>query len=94
VIYLGPNLPAGEIVNAVRRVGPDALVLGIAGTEAMPKLLQEIRQVAQRLPTRTELWLGGKEAARAQTVMAGRPTVLLTDFTSYERQLKRIGAAV
>jgi methanogenic corrinoid protein MtbC1 len=94
VIYLGPNLPADEIVTAVRRAGPDALVLGVAGTDAMPKLLEEIRHVAQKLPTRTELWLGGKEAARAQTVMAGRPTVLLTDFTSYERQLKRIGAAV
>lgn len=94
VIYLGPNLPANEIATAARRAGPDVLVLGISGTDAMPRLLSEVRHVAQKLPTRTELWLGGKEAARAQAEAGGRPTVLLPDFAALEHHLRRLGAAL
>jgi len=94
VIYLGANLPANEILNAARSAGPDVIVLAITGTEAMPRLLQEVRQVAQRLPTRTELWLGGKEATRAQAETGGRPTVFLPDFTALEHHLRRLGATL
>ena len=92
VIYLGANLPSNEILNAARSAGPDVIVLGITSTEAMPRLQLEIRQVAQKLPTRTELWLGGREATRAQTETGGRPTVLLPDFAALEHHLRRLGA--
>jgi DNA-binding transcriptional MerR regulator/methylmalonyl-CoA mutase cobalamin-binding subunit len=94
VIYLGPNLPANEIVVAARRAEPDVLVLGIAGSDAMPKLLAEVREVANKLPTRVELWLGGQEAARAQAEAGGRPAVLLLNFAALELQLRRLGATL
>ena len=94
VIYLGASLPANEILNAARSAGPDVIVLGITSTQAMPRLQQEVRQVAHRLPTRTELWLGGKEAKRIQAETGGRPTVFLPDFTALEHHLRRLGATL
>lgn len=92
VIYLGTNLPAREIVNAARGAEPDVLVLGMTNSEVMSKLQLEFRQLAQKLPVRTELWLGGKEATRAQTDAVERATVLLPDFAALEQNLRRIGA--
>lgn len=94
VIYLGPNLPADEILGAVRRAAPDVLVLGIAGTESMSQLMEEVAHVSRKLPTRVELWLGGKEAAGARAHAGGRPLVVLPDFATYEHQIRRLGASL
>jgi DNA-binding transcriptional MerR regulator/methylmalonyl-CoA mutase cobalamin-binding subunit len=94
VVYLGPDLPAGELVQAARRAQPEALVLGLSGKETTPGLLSEIQGIARKLPTSTELWIGGKVAESVQRQTGGRPVVWLPDFQAFEQQLRRLGGAI
>ena len=59
VIYLGADLPAKEILSAATKSGAHAIVLGLTGTGRNSKAFAEARWLAQKLPARLELWIGG-----------------------------------
>lgn len=87
--YLGPGLPAAEVVGAARRVAPRAVVLGYTGAEAAPEGLAAVAEVARTLPPQVECWVGGAgavEAARA----AGERALAVPDLDEYERHLGRL----
>jgi DNA-binding transcriptional MerR regulator/methylmalonyl-CoA mutase cobalamin-binding subunit len=90
--YLGPNLPASDVVNAARRVGPRAVVLGYTGQESAPGALEELLVIARGLPADTECWVGGSGAVSAAGSLAGTRALLLEDFDAYERNLGRLRA--
>jgi DNA-binding transcriptional MerR regulator len=56
-IYLGPGLPAKEIVHAARRSNARAVVLQI--TDSALDAAEEVRKLRDGLPGGCELWLGG-----------------------------------
>ena len=68
VTYLGPNLPAVEIVSASERCGAGVVVLGIMKVNATPAVHSELRSLTATLPPATELWAGGSGASE---MMAG-----------------------
>jgi len=88
-LYLGPNLPAQEIVDAVAQTSPRAVVLGIKCSKPGAKITEEIQAIASQLPRRTELWLGGDAAAKALAPAAKRVFVL-QEFAELDQHLDRL----
>ncbi len=93
VAYLGPNLPAGEILSAAGKCTPDVVVLGIMETNATPSVRQAVDWLASELPASTELWVGGTGAADVVNG-AGRGGIhILEDLADFERHLTRLKAS-
>jgi methanogenic corrinoid protein MtbC1 len=94
-IYLGPNLPAGDLVFAAERSGAAVVILGLAGPIPEPEIIKELAWMAEHMPISIALWLGGSVAAIKREQLHSRYT-LLEDFHSLERQLIRLrqGAGV
>jgi hypothetical protein len=87
-VYLGPGLPAPEVVGAARRVSARAVVLGLTGgaSGAAPGAVAE---VARTLPGAIELWVGGAGAAQAAAAVGGR-AVALPDLDAFEKAVGRL----
>jgi DNA-binding transcriptional MerR regulator/methylmalonyl-CoA mutase cobalamin-binding subunit len=93
VAYLGPDLPAREIVESVRPAGAQVLVLGLTATSAAKTTERELRTIVRDLPKEVELWAGGRGAARHAALISPRGLVLL-DYNAYQQELARIGGRV
>ena len=93
VAYLGPDLPAREILDSVRPAGAQVLVLGLTATSAAKTTQRELRTIAGDLPKDVELWAGGRGAARHESIITPRG-VVLADYAAYQQQLIRIGGRV
>ena len=90
IVYLGPDLPSSEIVNAVRRSMPSALVLGMRSDESAG----ELRSIAREMPDRVELWLGGV-VPRMKPRREGNGVVLGIDsLPHFEEQVRRLGGVL
>jgi DNA-binding transcriptional MerR regulator len=93
VAYLGPDLPAREIVGSVRPAGAQVLVLGMTATSAGKARERELRTIVDDLPREVELWTGGRGAARHASIISPRGLVL-GDYAAYQQELVRIGGRV
>ncbi len=87
IVYLGPDLPAHEIVNAVKRSSPTALVLGLRSEESA----SELRIIARELPEKIELWLGGTIPKIKPRRDSGGVLLCFEDLRSFEDHLRRLG---
>jgi hypothetical protein len=90
VAYLGPDLPATEIVEIVRPAGAQVLVLGLTATSAGKATQRELRTIVRDLPKEVELWAGGRGALRHAALISPRG-LILRDYNAYQRELTRIG---
>jgi DNA-binding transcriptional MerR regulator len=90
ITYLGPDLPAAEIVECVKPAGAQVLVLGLTMMSARKPLERELRTIARDLPKHVELWVGGRGAA-PYTALIGSRGLILRDYHAYQQQLARIG---
>lgn len=88
-IYLGPELPAGEIVECAVTAQADVVVLGVTAADRGDEIQREVEEVARRLPTDVELWLGGRAAPRIGAAIRPRGLVL-ADFDGLEVELARV----
>jgi DNA-binding transcriptional MerR regulator len=93
IAYLGPDLPAREIVESVGPAGAQVLVLGLTTTSAGKARERELRTIVRDLPKGVELWAGGRGAVR-QTAVIGRRGRVLLDYNAYQQELVRIGGRV
>ena len=90
VSYLGPDLPASEILEAVRAAG-DVSVLVLGATLPTRLLARELRTIVRDLPGAVELWAGGSGAEHHRRLLSERGLVL-GDFDAYLEQLARLGS--
>lgn len=97
VAYLGPDLPARDIVDSARPAGAQVLVLGLTAvpsgnTKERERRAQEreLRTIVRDLPQDVELWAGGRGAERFASIIAPRGLVL-PDYHAYQQELARIG---
>ena len=88
VLYVGPNLPAGEIVDAAKAAGADVLVLGLTFTENAVRRQRDLRAILRTLPSTVELWIGGRDADGCAHLVGARG-VVLPDFDTYVTHLAR-----
>ena len=93
VAYLGPDLPAREIVESVRPAGAQVLVLGLTTTSAGKARERELRAIVRDLPKEVELWAGGRGAERHAALISPRGLVL-RDYNAYQQELVRLGGRV
>ncbi len=92
VAYLGPNLPAREVLRAVAKSDPRAVVLGIMKTNATPAAVDDVHQLAAELPLSSELWLGGSGASAVANGLTRDGLLVLQDLIHFERHLARLKA--
>ena len=90
VAYLGPSLPAAEILSAAERSGAQVVVLGIMQVNATPSACEQVDWIASRLPATKELWLGGTGAHTASQGVVRERTFNLQDLPDFERHLVRL----
>lgn len=93
VAYLGPDLPARDIVDSAKPVGAHVLVLGLTTTSAVKMKERELRTIVRDLPKHVELWAGGRGAERHASIISPRGLVL-GDFAAYQQELVRVGGRV
>lgn len=90
VTFLGPDLPAGDIIESVKTLGAEVLVLGVTTTSAGKAKERELNTIVRSLPKNVELWTGGPGAVRHAAII-GRRGLVLPDYDAYQRELVRIG---
>jgi DNA-binding transcriptional MerR regulator/methylmalonyl-CoA mutase cobalamin-binding subunit len=91
-LYLGPELPAAEIVDCATTAEADVVVLGVTAAAQGDAIRREVEEVARRLPKDVELWLGGPAAASIGAAVRPRALVL-SDYEALEAQLARVAGA-
>ena len=89
-IYLGPGMPATDILSTLRAVHLKVMVLGITDAGDTTIVDEELTRIAAGLPTTIELWLGGKGTARIAQRLGGRARALPT-YDAFETELRRLG---
>jgi DNA-binding transcriptional MerR regulator/methylmalonyl-CoA mutase cobalamin-binding subunit len=70
VAYLGPNLPASEISEAVNRTGATIVALSVVALEARAAV-REIRALEKQLTRRVRLLVGGMQSAEIEKYVKG-----------------------
>ena len=93
VVYLGPDLPAREIVDSVTSAGAQVLVLGMTTASAGKSKERDLRTIVRDLPHDVELWIGGPAAVR-HAALVGRRGLAFHDYNAYQQALVRIGGRV
>jgi DNA-binding transcriptional MerR regulator len=93
VSYLGPDLPARDIVESMKPAGAQVLVLGLTRASAAKAKERELRSIIRDLPKQVELWTGGRGAERHGSIIRPRGLVF-ADYTAYQQELVRIGGRV
>jgi DNA-binding transcriptional MerR regulator/methylmalonyl-CoA mutase cobalamin-binding subunit len=93
VAYLGPNLPAREILNASEKSVPNAVVLGIMEANATPAIRDDVHRLSSELLPAIELWVGGSGAAGAVDHSPRGNIFVLEDMIDFERHLARLRAS-
>jgi methanogenic corrinoid protein MtbC1 len=93
VAYLGPDLPAREIVDGVRPAGAHVLVLGLTAASPGKATERELHTIVRNLPKEIELWVGGPGAVRHAALISPSGLVL-RDYNAYHQELLRVGGRV
>ncbi|MFN0069267.1 MAG: MerR family transcriptional regulator [Limisphaerales bacterium] len=90
VTYLGPDLPATEIVAALTAARANVVVLGLTLGSRTAGMIGELKALARQLPASVELWAGGPAAPAFRRELGPRARVL-PDLDAYLAQLARAG---
>jgi DNA-binding transcriptional MerR regulator len=88
VVYLGVDLPAVEIVRAVKLSRARVLAISLVNP-AVKNIDEELLLLAQQVPPMTRVWLGGKEAEKHRDLIERADWVLLKDLEDLDDRLKR-----
>ena len=90
--YLGADLPAAEVAAAVRRSQAAVVGLGIATADNLVASVAELRRIERELPTTTELWIGGREAAAAAALLGTTRAIVVDQMQRLEHEAARLRA--
>jgi len=90
VAYLGPDLPARDIIESVMPAGASVLVLGMTSASTGKVKEDALRTIVRDLPRTVELWAGGRGAERHASIISPRG-IVLGNYDAYHRELLRVG---
>ncbi len=90
VVYLGPDLPADEIVFAAKKTECNAILLGLTVVNELD-VERELAEIARKAAPGVELWIAGP-GVREKRKAHERWTVL-PDFHALEDKLLALGAS-
>ena len=83
-LYLGPDLPLDEIVEAALEADVDAVALGVV-KRARKTLLADLRELRGALPLEVAIWVGG---AAAQGLQAPSGVISIESLEQLEEQVE------
>jgi methanogenic corrinoid protein MtbC1 len=86
-VYLGPNLPADEIGNAVQKSNARAVALSLVFPSDDPKLPAELVRLRRLISDEVPLLIGGRAADAYGDAIASVRTFRMTDIGGFRRQL-------
>lgn len=89
VVYLGPDLPPGDIAGSAAAAAVDGVVLGLTGVSSDNGLPGTVADVAAKLPPSMELWIGGPAAARVAGRLGAR-AICVSTHQEFVTQLDRM----
>lgn len=92
VTYLGPNLPASEIVDAVRKSGASALALSLVYPLDDPELGNELRALRAELGSSLPIFVGGRAVGSYHDALHDIGARTNVDLTSFREDLDAISA--
>ena len=92
-VYLGPNLPAADIVAAAKQVRASVVALGVVYADD-DAAFHELQQLRSGLPDGTTLIIGGAAAGRLERSFDGKRISVLHDFDAFRRALRAHNAKV
>jgi len=88
VTYLGPDLPAADIVEAARQVKARVVALSLVAAHAHSAA--ELESIARALPAGTSFLLGGRSAAEIGSAIRVEGARVLPDIAELRRALRAI----
>jgi methanogenic corrinoid protein MtbC1 len=91
VVYLGSDLPAADVIEAVRRTGARAVVLALTRIEPGPVAMEAVRAVVEGVPSGVEVFVGGAAAEGRPDEVGNAGATLLRDFEALERAYRALG---
>ena len=86
-VYLGPDLPAGDIASAAEQVGARAVALSLVHGDGKATLRQ-LEEIERRLPEPTALIIGGMAAVRLERSLADTRILVLQDLEALRLLLR------
>jgi DNA-binding transcriptional MerR regulator/methylmalonyl-CoA mutase cobalamin-binding subunit len=88
VVYLGPNLPADEIVLAAREF--NARAVGVSIVYGTPKhvINIELSKIRSELDPNIDLLVGGRSAAHFKSLIADLGAIYVEDLSELQQQLE------
>ena len=92
IVYLGPSLPARDIVDAAKATAVQVVALGVKGAASAKEPIKEVQRISQTLPDEIELWTGGLTSPELIRQIKKTRALFLPDFNSLEQHLTRRGA--
>ena len=85
VIYLGSDLPADEILLALRMTNARVLMLNLA--TALPGIARELGDIARLAPVATRIWIAGAAAGHYQKLLARANWTYLENLDELDEHL-------
>jgi len=92
VLYLGPDLPAGEIARFARESGAAIVALSVVLGGRLPELPAQLRELASGLPEGLDIWVGGGAARTLPRELLPPNCIVLQDATELEQRLEMLPA--
>jgi methanogenic corrinoid protein MtbC1 len=91
VVYLGSDLPTGDVLEAVRRTGARAVVLALTRTELGPSALEAVRSVVDGIPAGVDVYVGGAAAEARPDEVRQAGAILIPTFEALEQAYRALG---
>ena len=88
-LYFGPNLPAEEIVYAVKKCDATALTLSIGHCLNDKRLPLELLKIRRSVGRRMPIFIGGDGVVSVRQTAAEINAVVVDDLTAFRDQLER-----
>ena len=90
VTYLGPNLPAEEIVGCAVQNGAKAIGLSIVYPTDDPHLVNELRKLRRGIQEGVALFVGGSGASAYDPVISAIGAVRINDMSTFRTELEAL----
>ena len=91
VIYLGADLPVGDVIEATRRTGARAVVVGLTRSVGVPEAVEAIRAIVEGVPRGVEVFVGGAAAEAEPDAIRRAGATLLKNFEALENAYRALG---
>ena len=92
VTYLGPNLPAEEIVGCAAQNGAKAIGLSIVYPTDDPHIANELRKIRRGIQEHVTLFVGGSGASAYSPVISSIGAVRINDMSTFRAELEALRA--